>query len=190
MRKLKLLVFTVWVGASGVFAHEMSHVACSPREIGCYVGKYSAGAGFGWSRFRSQTSFWPHFQLEVGLLRNLAVELSAGGIDAKQLYQNLSAVPSLIVGGGLQFYPSGLYRGLVWRGAVMAHLYREEPSSQRYSRETALLSTLGWRWRPKQYAGSFILGVGAQKVLSDGRPIQPVVESQIALDFNLDSIFF
>lgn len=190
MRKLKLLVLAFLVSASGLFAYEMNYVACSPREVGCYVGKYSAGAGFGWSRFRSQTSFWPHFQLEVGLLKNLAVEFSAGGIDSKQLYQSLSAVPSLIFGGGLQFYPSGLYRGLVWRGAVMAHLYKEDSSSQRYSKETAVLSTVGWRWRPKQYAGSFILGLGAQKVLFRNSSVEPVVESQVAIDFNLDSIFF
>lgn len=190
MSKFKVSVLGFLMGATALAAQEMSYKACYPGQLGCYVGKYSAGAGFGWSRFRSQTSFWPHFQLEIGLLNSLSLEFTAGGIDSKQFYQSLSAAPSLIVGAGLQFYPAGLYRGLVWRGATMAHLYKDETANHRYSKEMALLSTLGWRWRPKEHAGSFTLAAGAQKVLSGNGSVEPVVESQIAIDFNLDSIFF
>jgi hypothetical protein len=73
---------------------------------------------------------------------------------------------------------------------VLAHLYRQELANQRYSSQTTVLSTLGWRWRPKDSAGSFIIAAGAQRQTSKGASIQPVVETQIAVDFNLDSIFF
>ncbi|NBX69732.1 MAG: hypothetical protein EBR01_12310 [Proteobacteria bacterium] len=186
----KLLVLVFLMGSSSLFAQTMNYVACSPKAIGCTVGRYSAGGGMGWSRFKDQTSFWPHVQLEVGLLKMIAVEITAGGIKSQELYQSLSAAPSLVFGAGVQIYPDGLYRGLVWRGAVMAHLYKEDSTNQRYTTEKALLSTVGWRWRPKEYAGSFTLGLGGQKVFGKDRPIQPVVETQIAVDFNLDSVFF
>jgi hypothetical protein len=118
------------------------------------------------------------------------VELSFGGVNSEKLYQSLSTAPSLIFGLGIEVYPSELYRGLTWRVGASKHLYRQDISHQRYSSETALLSTLGWRWRPKYYAGSFVLGLGAQKVLGSGRSIQPLFETQIAVDFNLDDIFF
>ncbi len=190
MSKLRLLFLGLLLCFHQLRAHEMNYVSCSPGDIGCFVGRYSLGAGVGWSRFRKQTAFWPHGQLEVGLLNHIALEVSVGGINSQQLYQSLSATPSLIFGGGLQLYPNGLYRGLVWKGAIMAHLYRQDLSNQRYSTETAFLSTLGWRWRPKDYGGSFALGLGIQKVLGQKRLIQPVVETQIAVDFNLESIFF
>lgn len=190
MRKFIVLCLGLVVFSSHLRAQQMSYATCTRRDAGRYVGRYSAGAGLGWSKFQETTSFWPHAEFEFGTLDFLSLDFTIGGINSRVLYNSLSAAPSLIVGGGLKFYPRGLYRGLVLRGAVLAHLYRQDLANQRYSSQTTVLSTLGWRWRPKDSAGSFTIAAGAQRQISKGTSIQPVVETQIAVDFNLDSIFF
>lgn len=190
MRKVIVLCLGIVVFSSQLRAHEMGYTTCAHKDAGCYIGRYSAGAGLGWSRFQEATSFWPHVEFELGTLDFLSVDLVLGGVNSRVIYKSLSAAPSLTVGGGVKFYPRGLYRGFVLRGAVQAHLYRQDLSNQRYTSQTAVLSTVGWRWRPRDSAGSFIIGAGAQRQLSRGATIQPLVETQIAVDFNLDSIFF
>lgn len=191
MRRFYLFIIVSYVFVEfSLWAQPLNYVACPPRSLGCYTGRYSLGAGLGWSRFREQTSFWPNLKAEVGLLKHLAVELSFGGVNSEKLYQSLSAAPSMIFGVGIEVYPNELYRGMTWRVGASKHLYRQDINQQRYSIETALLSTVGWRWRPKSYAGSFVLGLGAQKVLEGAKSIQPLVETQIAVDFNLEDIFF
>ena len=172
-------------------AADLEHaVVCRRSDWGCYVGRYSVGAGLGWSRFREQTAFWPKLQIEAGLLNHISVELVAGTINVQQLYHSLNAAPTIIVGAGLRYYPFELYRGLVLNVTLVDHLYRQDLSNQRYTAQAAALSTLGWRWRPRDYAGSFVLGAGVQKELSGGTRIQPAFETEIAFDFNSDSLFF
>ena len=190
MRKIILMVSVLGIISFQSLAHDLKYKVCPPKSLGCYTGKYSLGAGLGWSRFRSQTSFWPNVRAEVGLMNHAAVELTFGGVNTQQLYQSFSAAPSFIFGAGLEFFPRELYQGFVVRLSALKHLYRQDLGNQRYTNETAVLSTVGWRWRPENYAGSFSLGLGAQKVLSTASSIQPVFDTQIAFDFNLDSIFY
>lgn len=182
---LGLFVFSVNAGA-----HEMTYKACKPRTLGCFTGRYSLGGGLGWSKFRERTSFWPNLRAEIGVSNHVAVELELGGTNPQQLSQSLSGAPTFILGAGVELYFRELYRGLLVRALLVKHLYRQDLGNQRYSPETGLMSTVGWRWRPEDYAGSFSLGVGAQKVLESERSIQPVLETQVAIDFNFDSIFY
>lgn len=176
--------------SSHVWAHDLSYKACPPKSVGCFVGRYSLGAGLGWSRFRSRTSFWPHLKAEMGATNHVAIELSLGGINSQELYHSLSTAPSFVLGAGLEYYPRELYRGFLVRTLLLKHLYREDLSNQRYNAETALLSTVGWRWRSEDHPGGFVLAAGAQKLLNGGGALQPVIETQVAFDFNLDSIFY
>ncbi|MCX6102956.1 MAG: hypothetical protein NT000_06805 [Proteobacteria bacterium] len=187
----KLGMAWVFLSLSSIlWGHELNHVSCGIKDSGCYVGRYSLGAGVGWSRFKERTAFWPHAELQIGLLNILSLELMAGGINAQGLYGSLKGVPTIIGGVGLQYYPNRLYQGLVIRSIVMNHLYRQDLSNDRYSVETALLSTVGWRWNPEKNSGSFVVGLGGQRVFAPQAKIQPVIQTDIAVDFNLDSIFF
>ncbi|MFM8314724.1 MAG: hypothetical protein ACKOA8_10595, partial [Deltaproteobacteria bacterium] len=159
---LFICLFVVF--SSSLSAHqEMTYVACPTRAWGCSTGRYSIGAGLGWSKFRERTSFVPNILVELGVLNKMALALSFGGVNSEQIYQSLQAAPSLVFGAGLELYGWQLYRGPVLKIAALKHLYREDISHQRYSSDTAISSTVGWRWRTKEYTGSFVLVVWAQE---------------------------
>jgi hypothetical protein len=163
---------------------------CRPSNSACHIGKHSVGAGLGWSKFREQTAFWPKIELEFGVVPHLALDVVAGTINVQELYHSSSVAPTLILGAGLRYYLWERYHGPLLSVSWVEHLYRESFSSQRYQTQAAFLSTLGWRWRPKDFAGAFVLGAGVQKEFSNGAKLQPALETQISLDFNLDDLFF
>lgn len=163
---------------------------CRPSDSGCRIGNHSVGAGLGWSRFKDQTAFWPKIELEFGVVPHVALELVAGTINLQELYHSASVAPTLILGAGLRYYVWERYHGPVISVSWFKHLYRESFSSQRYQTQSAVLTTLGWRWRPKNFAGSLALGAGIQKESVDAAKIQPALEGQVAVDFNLDDLFF